>query len=139
MKFGKYAIFDEVKHQFSQEESWWWKIKPPTSGDELAMGKFMVNHRIETGPDGVRREFPPTNTEICHREIALTFAGTNIPVDSEKPVEDGGEAILKVGSSPEAIENILRQMPHTLVIEIWDAIAQSVPGWGPMRPKARSS
>ncbi len=128
MKFGKYAIFNEAKHAFKEEEAWWWKIKPPTSGDELAMGKFMVNHRYETGPDGVRREYPPTNTEICHREIALTFAGTNIPSDSEKSVEDGGDPIIKNGATVEAIEAILRQMPHPMVMEIWDAIAESVPG-----------
>ena len=139
MNFGKYAIFDEAKHVLEKEPQWWWKIKPPTSGDELAMGKFMVNHRIETGPDGVRREYPPTNTEISHREIALTFFGTNIPADPDKPVEEGGDPILKVGDNTETIEAMLRKMPHEMVIEIWDAIAEAVPGWGPMRPKAKSS
>jgi hypothetical protein len=138
MKFGKYAIFDETKHLFKEEETWWWKIKPPTSGDELAMGKFMVNHRIETDRDGVRHEYPPTNTEICHREIALTFAGTNIPA-TEISLEEGGDPILKPGVTVEAIEAVLRQMPHPMVMEIWDAIAEAVPGWGPMRPKAKSS
>lgn len=138
MKFGKYAIFDEVKHVFSQEDAWFWKIKPPTSGDELSMGKYMVNHRIETDREGIRREYPPTNTEICHREIALTFGGTNIPTD-EKTVEDGGDPILKPGASIETIESVLRKMPHTMVVEIWEAIAEAVPGWGPMRPKAKSS
>jgi hypothetical protein len=138
MKFGKYAIFDEVKHDFKEEPEWYWKIKPPTSGDELAMSKFMVNHRIETGPDGVRREYPPTHTEICHREIALTFAGTNIPLD-EKPVEEGGDPILKPSDAIETIEAMLRKMPHPMVMEIWDAIAEAVPGWGPMRPKVKSS
>ena len=102
------------------------------------MSKFMVNHRIETGPDGVRREYPPTNAEIMHREIALTFGGTNIPLD-EKTVEEGGDPILKPSDSIETIEATLRKMPHPMLLEIWDAIAEAVPGWGPMRPKVKSS
>ena len=139
MKFGHYAIFDEVKHEMEKEPQWWWKIKPPTSGDELAISKFMVNHRIETGPDGVRREYPPTNTEICHRELAITFFETNIPADTEKTVEEGGDPILKKGANVETVEAMLRIMPHDMVMELWNAVAEAVPGWGPMRPKVKSS
>src|SRR5512138_1564027 len=113
-KFGKYAIFDDVTHTFEKENGWWWKIKPPTSGDELAMSKFLVNNRMEVGSDGVRREFPPTNAEIMHREIALTFAGTNIPL-GDKSVEEGGEPVVKAGAQPEIIEATLREMPHDMV------------------------
>lgn len=135
-RFAKYAIFDAVTHNFEKEPDWWWKIKPPTSGDELVMAKYLVNNRVEVGADGVRREFPPTNTEIAHREIALCFGGTNIPKDDEKPVADGGEPILKLGDPVENIETVLRSMPHAMVMEIWNAIGDAVPGWGPYRPKA---
>lgn len=131
-KFGKYAILDAVTHTFEKEPEWFWKIKPPTSGDELKMSKFLVNNRSEVGSDGVRREYPPTNTEIAYREIALTFAGTNIPA-SDVAVEDGGEPILKEGARIEAIEAVLAQMPHEMVLEIWDAVGDAVPRWGPYR------
>jgi hypothetical protein len=139
LNFGKYAIVDEIKHAFEEMPEWWWKIRPPTSGDELAISRFLVQARVEMGTDGVRREYPPTNTEIAHREIALTFAGTNIPA-SETSVEEGGEPVLKVGASLEDIEAILRQMPHTMVMEIWSALGEAVVGWGPLRnPKAKKN
>lgn len=139
MKFGKYAICDTITHTLEKEPLWFWKIDPPTSGDELAMSRFLIQNRIEMGPDGVRRELPPTNTEICHREIALTFAGTNIPADMDAPVEDGGEPLVKDKATIEMIEASLRQMPHLLVLEIWDALGEAVIGWGPARPKAKTT
>jgi hypothetical protein len=137
--FGNYAVCDPVIHYFAKNEEWHWKIKPPTSGDELAMSRFLVQNRIELGPDGVRHEFPPTNMEIMYREIALTFAGTNIPADMEKPVEDGGAAFIPDNAKVETIEACLRLMPHPMVVEIWDAVGDAVVGWGPVRPKAPSS
>ncbi len=136
--FGKYAIIDPVKHDFEKEPQWWWKIKPPTSGDELAMSKYLVQARVEVGIDGVRREYPPTNTEIMHRELALTFAGTNIPAEDDQPVEDGGEPFIKADMSIEQIEARLRQMPHEMCVELWYAVAEACPGWGPIRPKVKS-
>ncbi|HZW04633.1 MAG TPA: hypothetical protein VFF68_11945 [Anaerolineaceae bacterium] len=132
--FGKYAIVDPVTHHFEREPAWWWKIKPPTSGDELNLSRFTFQNRLVTGPDGVRREYPPTNTEIMHREVALTFGGTNLPADIDAPVEEGGEPVLKVGLAVEQIEATLREMPHEMVLEIWAAVGQAVPGWGPAVP-----
>ena len=133
-KFGKYAIIDPVTFHFKKEEKWWWKINPPTAGDELALRKFYTEGRIAYGPDGVRREYFPNMSEQAMREIALTFAGTNIPLSEDNPVEDGGEPILKAKASIEAIENVLREMPTELVMEIWDNVGKSVPGWGPVVP-----
>lgn len=136
--FGKYAIIDIVEHHFEKEPDWVWKIKPPTSGDELAMSKFLVQNRVEIDATGTRREFPPTYTEIAYREIALCFGGTTIPKGGKagKAIADGGEPILKEDARVEVIEAVLRKMPHPMVMEIWGAIADSVPGWGPQRPKA---
>jgi hypothetical protein len=121
--FGKYAILDVVEHQFEKEPDWVWKIKPPTSGDELAMQKFMVNNRYEIDAEGTRREFPPTVIEIAYREIAITFAGTTIPGDDGKPILPDNANVL-------GIENMLRSFPHEMTIEIWKAIGEAVPGWG---------
>ncbi len=139
--FGKYAIIDETEHHFEKEPGWYWKIKPPTSGDELAMSKFLVQNRVEVDASGTRREYPPTYTEIAYREIALCFGGTNIPAGGKKgkPVEEGGDPLLKENARVEQIEATLRKMPHEMVMEIWGAIADAVPGWGPQRPKSSSS
>ncbi len=139
--FGNYAIIDNVEHHFEKEPEWVWKIKPPTSGDELAMSKFLVQNRVEIDPSGVRREFPPTYTEIAYREIALCFGGTTIPKGGKggKPVSEGGDPILSDSARIEQIEATLRRMPHEMVMEIWGAIADAVPGWGPQRPKGMKS
>lgn len=129
--FGKYAIIDAVEYHFEKEPDWVWKIKPPTSGDELAMSKFLVQNRVEVDATGTRREFPPTYTEIAYREIALCFGGTNIP-------KANGDPILKADARIEQVEAVLRKMPHAMVMEIWGAIADHVPGWGPQRPKGMS-
>ncbi len=139
--FGSYAIIDVVEHHFEKEPDWVWKIKPPTSGDELAMSKFLVQNRVEIDPSGTRREYPPTYTEIAYREVALLFGGTNIPKGGKKgkSVEEGGDPVLSSGAKVEQIEGVLRRMPHAMVMEIWGAIADAVPGWGPQRPKALKS
>jgi hypothetical protein len=135
--FGSYAIIDDVEHHFEKEVDWTWKITPPTSGDELAMSKFLVQTRVEVDSSGTRREFPPTYTEIAYREIALCFGGTTIPKGGKKgkSVAEGGDPILPDNAKIDLIEATLRKMPHEMVMEIWGAIAEAVPGWGPQRPK----
>src|SRR5512138_3418405 len=112
--FGKYAIVDAVEHHFEKEPDWVWKIKPPTSGDELAMSKFLVQNRVEIDSAGTRRELPPTYTEIAYREIALCVGGTTIPKGGKKgkSLEDGGDPVLKDDARIEQVEAVLRKMPH---------------------------
>jgi hypothetical protein len=130
--FGKYAILDNAEHAFVKEPELTWTIKPPTSGDELDLSKFIVQNRITTGIDGIRREAPPTSLEIAHREIALTFAGTTILGEDGKP-------ILEPNAGVNTIENVLKSMPHEMVIEIWHAVGDACVTWGPAKtenPKA---
>jgi hypothetical protein len=133
--FGKYAIVDGTVHHFDQEPEWWWKIKPVTSGMELEMSKFLAHHRVIQAR-GERYELPPTNLEIAFREIALCFGGTNIPKDPDKKVEEGGEPYLEVGAETEAIEAALRCMPREMFMEIWKAVGEAYPYWGPADPNS---
>jgi hypothetical protein len=126
--FGKYAILGAITHYFEDEPTWYWKIQPPNSGVELKMAQFLQEYRL-TRPDGSRELL--TDIAIAHQEIALLFAGSNIPVDISKPVEDGGEALLKPGASIEDIKIVLSEMPQIMVFEIWMAIAEGNFGWGP--------
>lgn len=134
MSFGKYAVLEAVTYTLEKEPEWWWKFKPVTSGMEVEMSRFYSHGRVVTGPDGVRREYFPTSMEVAHREIALTFGGTNIPKDGKE-----GDPILSPNAKVEEVEAVLRKMPTELVLELWEALAEHVPGWGPARPKAQSS
>ena len=128
IKFGKYALITPVTHQFDKEPDLFWIIKPPTSGDELKLSQFLSTDRVILKPDGTRVTRPAVNLEIAHREIALTFGGTNLTDMDDKP-------ILSKDSTVEEIEAVLRIMPHVMVMEIWSAIADGVPGWGPVKAK----
>jgi len=128
MNFGKYAVLQPITYNFKREPELWWKFKPPTSGDELTMARFLNRGRLTLGEEGPSREVPPSWIEVAHKEISIIFAGTNITDDKDQP-------ILADNASPEQVETMLRLMPHAMVMEIWDAIARHVPGWGnPMRP-----
>jgi hypothetical protein len=127
-KFGKYALISPVTHQFDQEPEMFWIIEPPTSGDELALSQFLSIDRIVMLPDGTRVQRPAVNLEVAHREIALTFGGTNVEGEDGKP-------ILTKESTVDEIEAVLRSMPHDMVMEIWKAIADAVHGWGPVKAK----
>jgi len=128
--FGQYAILDGVKHEFEKEPSWWWKIKPVTSKMELSMSKYMAC----VDEPGRRARAP---MEIAFHEIALTFDGTNIPADPEKPVKDGGDPIVKPDASAEQVEIVLGLMPADMLMEIWAAVGKSYPYWGPANPNSK--
>lgn len=137
IKFDNYAILDEHVHHFEKYPEWHWKIKPVTAGVELEMSKFMAHNRAMLGPDGQRREYPPTSMEIAFREIALTFGGSNIPKEQDKPVEEGGEALIPADAPVEQIEATLKLFPRSMLMEIWRAVGEAYPFWGPSDPNAR--
>lgn len=133
--FAQYAIMDEVVHEFSKSPGHFWRIKPVNSGIELEYSKFLLHNRV-VRERGHTTELPPTWVESAHREIALTFAGTNIPANDEAPVEEGGDPVLAEDASIEEVERILRIMPQEMVYEIWRAVGEAYPRWGPVDPNA---
>jgi hypothetical protein len=136
VNFGSYGILSGTVHNFEKQPEWEWRFKPVTSGMELEMSKFNLHYRIVTGPDGVRRELPPTWMEIAHREIAITFAGTTISKDPENPVSQGGEPALGDGASVDEVERFIRDMPQGMVMELWKKVGQLYPAWGPADPNS---
>ena len=123
MNFGKYVIIKSKKYYFELEPELFWELKPPTSGDELEMTQLFNRGRVTVGFEGTTREAPPTPYEIAYLEIALTFKSTNV-------MTEDGEPILEPGASTLEIQEMLRQMPHAMVMEIWAAIGEMVIGWG---------
>ena len=70
----------------------------------------------------------PMTLEIAIREIAVTFAGTNIPMSETEPTP-----IVVKGASWEEVEAVLRGMPREMISELWIAVGEAVPGWGPSK------
>lgn len=128
--FGKYAIIDPVKYQFKQEPDWYWLIKAPTPADELAVSRILMTDRSRTSPDGTREVLMPMTLEVALREIAVTFAGTNIPTSETDPTP-----ILNKNATWMDVEEVLKEMPREMVSELWIAIGTAVPGWGPSKQK----
>ncbi len=127
MKFGKYAIVDSHEYHLEKEPDLFWRIKPVTSGMELDRSKFLMHKRVVSDAAGNRWEYPPTWVETAHREIALTFGGTNIE-------NDEGEPALKDNATIIEVENFLKNAPQELVMELWREIGRVHPFWGPADP-----
>ena len=136
MDFGNYGIIGSVSLYFEKEPEWFWEILPVTSGMELERSKFMLHNRLVMDIAGNRRELPPTWLEIAHREIGLTFGGTNMPADKTRLVSEGGEPALKKGVSVLEVEVFLRTMPQPMIIEIWKKIGEIYKDWGPTDPNS---
>jgi hypothetical protein len=126
MDFGQYTILENLEYEFQKMPDWYWIIKAPTSGDELTITRFINQGRVTAGADGVSRDAPPSWLEVAYREIALTFAGTNIPIS-----ETNDNPCLKPNASVADVEKVLKAMPQEMVMEIWEAVRDHVPGWGP--------
>jgi len=128
MNFGKYSVVDSLEHHFELEPEWYWLIRPATSGDDLVMAKYYVENSRFVIIDGKRVEQPPLWMEVMYREIAILFNGTNIPKDPKKP----NVPVLDLKkSSIQDIEAVLATMPETMVEEIWKALGDTNPFWGP--------
>lgn len=137
--FGSYAIIENIRFDFKDEPEFWWEIKPPTAGDELALTRYMnTGKAIYNADGGMETEGSPSWLDILFYEIALLFGGTNLPTDADKPVSDGGKPFISEKSSMATIDARLRTMPMEMVAEIADKLAEDVPGWGPKNPLSRT-
>ena len=130
-KFGSYAILDNVKHEFVKEPTWYWMIKPPDSQAELAVSRLLSTDRSRMEADGTRVSMLTTTLEVAMREVAVTFGGTNIPTSETDP-----KPVLNADASVEQVEALLKEMPREMLLELWNAVGDACPGWGPAKPRA---
>ena len=137
--FGKYAIIGNIRRNFRDEPDLWWEIKPPTTGDELMLTRYINTGKVEYSLDGgVSNEGSPSWLDILFYEVALLFGGTNIPADADSPISEGGKPFIESGSEMAVIEERLRLLPMEMFAEVADMIAECVPGWGPKKPLSRT-
>jgi hypothetical protein len=130
MNFGNYAILDDVKHVFEKEPVWWWIIRPPSTKDELAVTRLLATEKSKRETDGTMVQLQVTTLDVAIREIAVTFGGTNIPMSETEAMP-----ILKTGASLGEIEDVLKEMPRAMILELWNAVGKAIPGWGPVQTK----
>ena len=127
--FGKYAILDAPEYCFKETPDLYWKFKPASSADELAMSRFYDSRtRTINDVNGKPLLTGPYWIEVMWREIALLFAGTNIKNEAGKPA-------LSDRATVEEVENLLHDMPQGMVEELWRGLGEAVPGWGPRKPQ----
>lgn len=125
MKFGQYSIVNNAVYKLEKEPDWEWRFKPTDSEDELSLFAYMeANSRRVEVPDGGTLTLPPEWVVIAWRELALSFGGTTIPGDDGKP-------ILKESATVEDVEEVLKTMPIGLLAELWKALGEANPLWGP--------
>jgi hypothetical protein len=114
MDFGKYAVLRSAKHTFEKEPEWWWKIAPVTPPMQIAFGNWANGKN-------------PNWIEIALHEIALSFDGTNIPSFDIKldslDVEEKSDLL---------IDQVLTYMPVEMLEELWLAVGEANPMWGPV-------
>jgi hypothetical protein len=114
-KFGKYAILSNSRHVMEKEPEWWWDFRPTTSRDELELLRF-----LENTPDA-------SWIDVAWKELSLSFGGTNI-------TDENGQPILPPDATPDQVMGVLKEMPLEMVVEIWKALGEVHPLWGPKLP-----
>jgi hypothetical protein len=140
MKFGKYAILDNSKHFFDQEPDWYWEFRPVNSEDELRMAKWVDANAVTVEYEGKTLKAPPDWIQTAWQELMISFGGTNIPGDPGVPVSEGGAPILTPESSEDEILAELKDMPVEMLTELWTALGEAYPFWGPrISPKEEDS
>jgi hypothetical protein len=132
-KFGKYAVIEPITYVLKEEPNWYWEFKPPTARDELNLQQFLFQRRTRTTRAGETEQIPPTIMEVTFHQLALTFGGTNIPMYELKDGDwvETGKPILGKDAAVEEIKDVLGEMPSELVLELWEALGEHVPNWGP--------
>jgi len=116
MLFGKYAVVDNVKHNFEEEPEWFWEFRPASVADELEVQRWLQKES--------KKEFKPGWLDMAVKQIALCSVKTNIP---EAGLEEGGKLT--------QFEELLKQMPMDMLSELWVALGEVNPLWGPPRPQ----
>jgi len=118
--FGKYAIVSNVKRNFEKEPQWYWSFRPNTAEDEIARTDFYEDWLERKG----------TNVEMAVWELALLFGETNIPINPEEPVDDGGDPYIDPGMKFDQRRRRVRLMPIEMLTELWVKMGENIPGWG---------
>ena len=123
--FEQYAVLDPVVHTFKKIPDWNWKIKPPTTKEEISLSRYLMGGSFVM-VDGQNVPVPHTSIEIAVFEISLLFGGTNIPKGENDPTP-----VLADNATQAEVSGFVGALPPAVTLEIWGALGKAVPGWGP--------
>lgn len=126
VKYGKYTNIIPTTYYLKKEPEWYWVINPPTVAGELAVAQLLATDKRAIGESKSIKTQAPTTLELAIREISVTFGATNIPTSDT----DLAPLIEPYSTMPE-VERIVKTMPRSLLLELWRAVGQAIPGWGP--------
>ena len=131
--WGDYAILDGVTHNLERKPEFFFNIRPITAADELAMQKIF--QKIEHFDADLNRIIPVSNLDAQIVEVAMAYAGSNIPHVKES-VKDGKLVQEKfdppaVGSPFEVVREYIESMNRVVVEELWLAVGKANPTLGP--------
>ena len=120
MSFGKYAILDNARYVFKNDESMWWEFSPITAGDELKLSRFFQDGRVVI-EDGARKAVPVTTPDVAIMELTLSFGGASMTkLTAESPLAEK--------------KAFIQSMPAAMMVEVWEAMGVCLPLWGPAKP-----
>ena len=145
-RFSTYAVLTASEYHFKKEPKLLWRFRPAASRDELAMTTFATLEGNFPGPNGDTVVRYPNIIEIAWRELAILFAGSNIPMSEISPEdlekcatqEEADKLIAALPCLPDnatvpQVEALLASMPHAMITEAWAALGDANPGWGPRK------
>ena len=145
-RFSNYAGNSPVEYHFKRDPGLKWYIKYATAHDEHAMMIFATSAGIFIGTNGQPVTRYPNIVEIAWREIAILFAGTNIPAQeidqdlldacaTQEEVDKLVTALPRLSNNAtiDQVEALIGSMPQVMVVELWKALGEINPGWGPRK------
>jgi hypothetical protein len=121
--FEKYAIVSPVTHTFEKDPDYWWKIRPALLADEIELARFLQEGRVVIDEKGEKITFPWSIVESAVFQLSTLFAGTNL-------VDEKGKELLPENAKREKVADVLKTFPTAVVLELWSALGEAVPGWG---------
>lgn len=117
MDFGKYATVDNVTYEFEKDPEMKWVFRPVTTADEIEMQRWIAKKS--------KADEAPSMLEVAHKQLSIVSQSAVIPGCG---LENGGSRV--------QFEELLNAMPLEMMGELWQALGEVSPLWGPPRPAA---
>ncbi len=131
MNLSKYAMLGEAKYPLKLEPELYWTFKPVSGAMQIELAKWLQdNAETITDEKGVTYQVPPYWVSAMIQELTLSFAGSNILL-SEELTGEKAVPMFPEGMPIEEVGKAIALLPMPLLIELWVALKERNPQWGP--------